>query len=51
MAMEVLPGLVPGSVFKTDGAPRERRYGGFDSRALPPITFVRYRRGVRQRRG
>src|SRR5690606_41311109 len=33
---EVLPGLVPGSVFKTDGGPRERRHGGFDSRALPP---------------
>jgi hypothetical protein len=29
-------GLVPGSVFKTDGAPRERAFGGFDSRALPP---------------
>jgi hypothetical protein len=32
---EALLGLVPGSVFKTDGAPRERRHGGFDSRALP----------------
>ena len=35
MRTEVRPGLVPSSVFKTDGAPRERRHGGFDSRALP----------------
>src|SRR5262249_46200664 len=35
MRPEVRPGLVPGSVFKTDGAPRKRRSGGFDSHALP----------------
>jgi hypothetical protein len=28
---------VPGSAFKADGAPRERRHGGFDSRSLPPF--------------
>ena len=32
---EVRPVLVSGSVFKTDGAPRKRALGGFDSRALP----------------
>jgi len=32
---EVRPALVSGSVFKTDGAPRKRALGGFDSRALP----------------
>jgi hypothetical protein len=37
--VEVRPGLVPGSVFKTDGAPRERWHGGFDSRALPRTGF------------
>lgn len=36
LRLEVLAGLVPTSVFKTDGAPRKRRRGGFDSRALPP---------------
>ena len=30
-------GLVRGSAFKAGGAPRERRHGGFDSRALPPL--------------
>jgi len=33
---EARTGLVLVSVFKTDGAPRERRHGGFDSHALPP---------------
>ena len=33
--MEARPALVSGSVFKTDGAPRKRALGGFDSRALP----------------
>ena len=32
---EARAGLVLASVFKTDGAPRERRHGGFDSHALP----------------
>jgi len=32
---EARPRLVSGSVFKTDGAPRKRAPGGFDSRALP----------------
>lgn len=37
---EVRAGLVPTSVFKTDGSSRERRIGGFDSLALPPIYAV-----------
>ena len=37
-ATEVRPGLVLGSVFKTDGACRKARHGGFDSRALPPLV-------------
>lgn len=40
---EVRLGLVPGSVFKTDGAPRERRHGGFDSHALPLVPHRRTR--------
>lgn len=35
MLVEVLPGLVLGLAFKANGALREQRYGGFDSRALP----------------
>jgi hypothetical protein len=35
--MEARAGLVPASVFKTDGALREQRLGGFDSLALPPL--------------
>ena len=36
LRLEARTGLVLVSVFKTDGAPRERRHGGFDSHALPP---------------
>ena len=32
--------LVSGSVFKTDGAPRKRALGGFDSRALPLVSLA-----------
>ena len=32
-----------GSAFKAGGAPRERRHGGFDSRALPPLSPPRAR--------
>jgi hypothetical protein len=35
-AAEARAGLVPTSVFKTDGSSRERRIGGFDSLAFPP---------------
>ena len=38
--MEAHLRLVCGSVFKTDGAPRERRHGGFDSHALPPLASI-----------
>jgi hypothetical protein len=40
-SVEALPGLVPGSVFKTDDATRERTYGGFDSRTLPLLLDER----------
>ena len=40
-ATEARPVLVSGSVFKTDGAPRKRALGGFDSRALPRSQFLR----------
>ena len=36
-ALEARAGLVPTSVFKTDGSSRERRIGGFDSLAFPLI--------------
>ena len=36
--VEVLLGLVPSVVFKANGASRKRTYGGFDSRAFPPLA-------------
>ena len=39
--LEARAGLVPASVFKTDVTSRERRLGGFDSHALPPIPAPR----------
>ncbi len=38
--MEVDPGLVPGSVFKTVGLHGNHVAGGFDSHALPPFSNV-----------
>ncbi len=35
-SLEVRPGLVPGSVFKTDVPTFTGSVGGFDSHALPP---------------
>ena len=46
---EVRPGLVPGLAFKANGTLREQRYGGFDSRALPPAG-CRAARSTRSRR-
>src|ERR1044071_7964188 len=40
-ALEARAGLAPTSVFKTDGASRERRLGGFDSLAFPPSSAAR----------
>jgi hypothetical protein len=38
VCVEARAGLVLASVFKTDGALREQRLGGFDSLALPPLA-------------
>src|ERR1044071_6786764 len=48
-AVEARAGLVPVSVFKTDGAPRERRHGGFDSHAFPPHVIPDPHHGARRR--
>jgi hypothetical protein len=43
-ALEARAGLVPTSVFKTDGTSRERRFGGFDSLAFPRFETARVER-------
>src|SRR5581483_4007456 len=46
---EARPVLVSGSVFKTDGAPRKRALGGFDSRALPLRSIPLARTPLREK--